>query len=444
MTDLLELKLCCLSTDLPPNITEYSPEDTTQILKMGVKMLEYLKKEKSTLLDPRIKALETQLEFQQEHYKLMLQENIELISSEKLRWKDKMIADLQKTLDQKDTLILDLKKDVALRAKTIYESETAHQIETFKKELDRLHTETQKIHETVNKKKTLVEIGDEGEAKFQEYAEEAFRFFPDFYMKDVSDVAGKGDFHIFFKEFAVLVDVKNGQAMVDNTMLEKMRSDMTNNTLTFGWLISLNSQIRNYNKFPIMFEWIGENKCLCHVNALLKQPNPIEHLRLIYNICKTLQILLTTSSGQIQNQKFEEYEQKMMNLIRDLDMVAKEETSAIQDLTRNLESIKSSNKKTKELLRSMLSEKTNEMVETHLENVAEERNFTIVQDWVKQRLVKNEDNSGKIKMKELWDAFKTNPQHKPIKKTVFETIIAKKIFGHSTGTFVLTGYRIAE
>jgi len=196
-----------------------------------------------------------------------------------------------------------------------------------------------------------------------------------------------------------------------------------------------------------MFEWIGENKCLCHVNALLKQPNPIEHLRLIYNICKTLQILLTTSSGQIQNQKFEEYEQKMMNLIRDLDMVAKEETSAIQDLTRNLESIKSSNKKTKELLRSMLSEKTNEMVEIHLETVAEERNLTIVQDWIDNSLKKTETNTDNkktaIKMKELWDNFKKNPRlEKQFKKTQFEHII-RQIFKVQTGTFALKGYVFA-
>lgn len=426
MSDVYELKLFCLKTELPPNITEYSPEDTTHILKMGVKMLEYLKTEKTSDLNPRIKKLEQQLEFQQEHYKLALQENLDLVSSEKLRWKDILIADLRKTLDQKDTMIADLKricetneKDVALKAKTMYEYETGHQIENFRKELDRLHLETQKIHETTHKKKSLVEIGDEGEAKFQEYAEEAFRFFPDFYLKDVSDIAGKGDFHLFFKEFAVLVDVKNGQAMVDNTMLEKMRADMNANTLSFGWLISMNSQIRNYNKYPIMFEWISETKCLCHVNSLLKQSNPVEHLRLIYSVCKTIQLLMTTS-GDSSNRMFDEYEKKMMALLRDLDMNAKEEASAIQDLLRTADTIKTANKKTRELLRTMLTEKTNELVEVQLETVAQERNQTIVKDWI-DGFVKGKTGSEPIKTKDLWDAFKQD--NKKFKKTVFDTIL---------------------
>jgi hypothetical protein len=230
--------------------------------------------------------------------------------------------------------------------------------------------------------------------------------------------------------------VKNGQAMVDNTMLEKMRADMTTNTLTFGWLISLNSPIRGFNKFPIMFEWIAENKCLCHVNALLKQANPIEHLRTIYNFCKTISVLMAGQTGPIANAN-EEYERKMGELMREMDVLAKDEQSAIQDLQRNVDAVKGSNKKMRELLKTMLTEKTNEMVASQIEMVAGDRNTVIVEDWCKPRLTKTADTTATVAIKTLWDEFKR--AHKGVKKGDFDNAI-QRVFGLEAGVKVLHGY----
>lgn len=416
------ITITCYKNEIPDCIYNYTIDENTLMIRLGSLFVESLRNSKMKIenceIENRMKELENQLMFQKKHYECSLEERdanqereIEKKMKDLMFYKDTIIDDLKRLLQQKDAEILDYKnknstieKDVLIQAKKIYENETQKNIEQFQRDLQRLSTETQKLFEINNKKKSLVEIGDEGEVLFQEMATRAFNYFDEFYIKDVASIAGKGDFHLFFKEFTALVDVKNGDTMVNNVMIEKTKSDLHNNDVLFAWIVSLNTDIMKYNKYPIMFEWITEKKCVCYVNSLLKHREPVEFLRLLYNFCKTLSILVYKEN--IDENKYKEFEIKVADIIKKLDKIVKDETAMIQEMGKNIDLLKGSNQRTKDLLKELLNEKTNIMAENHFTtNIQEMKNKEVVEKWCREHF-KEEAGESAIHLNDIWKQCK--------------------------------------
>jgi hypothetical protein len=63
---------------------------------------------------------------------------------------------------------------------------------------------------------------------------------------------------------------------------------MTNDNMTFAWMVSLNTNICEYNRFPIMSKWIRTEagvKCILFINNLLEHKDPKNILRQAWFIC---------------------------------------------------------------------------------------------------------------------------------------------------------------
>lgn len=290
-----------------------------------------------------------------------------------------------------------------------------------------------------NKKKSLVEIGDEGEVLFQEIASKAFNYFDDFYIKDVANIAGKGDFHLFFKEFTALVDVKNGDTMVNSVMIEKTKSDLLNNDVLFAWIVSLNTDITRFNKYPIMFEWISENKCVCYINSFLKHANPVEFLRLLYNFCKTISNLIYKENMDENNYK--EYEIKVNEIMKKMDKIVKDESTMILEMSKNIELMKGSNLKTKELLKELLNEKTNIMAENHFTpNIQEMKKTDVVEKWCKEHF--KVVDGGIIHLNDIWKQIKGVSTIKRGELKDILTVIYKDKVRTNKGSIEIVGFSL--
>ena len=65
-----------------------------------------------------------------------------------------------------------------------------------------------------------------------------------FKIENKAKQSHKGDFHLFFKDFNVLVDSKNYTTSISKKEIVKIESDLnTNSNMNFAWLVSLNSNI---------------------------------------------------------------------------------------------------------------------------------------------------------------------------------------------------------
>jgi len=354
------------SEDALNRLSEYSPQDRGLALQLGVTAIESCKhrvadKDASSsstdasafavALEGAKSALQSTMsekyEYQLAHKDLCIQELRTL-----LRHKDEEIIDQR----QKNTL---LSQSAQMEAQKMYEATSGHKIEMLTGCLTKLDQEVSKVQElfvSKTKKGSLVTIGMEGENKFRDLATDAFRFFDQFDLLDVSSKTGKGDFHLTFKEFSVLVDVKNGDNVVDNPVIEKTRRDLLNNEMMFGWLVSLNTPIRKFDKFPLMVEWLRPDKCLIHVNALLKHERPDEFLHVVWNFCQMITQLV--SKNDAVNRDVE----VLFTALRKLDTLVKDEASALTDLSKAMDRMKETNRSMKETIKDQLNEQSTEIM----------------------------------------------------------------------------------
>jgi len=137
--------------------------------------------------------------------------------------------------------------------------------------------------------KTSIAIGDDGEQLFENLAD-TFKDFAGYKIENKAKQGHKGDFHLFFEEFNVLVDSKNYSGSVQKKEIKKIESDlMVNDNMNYAWLVSLNSNVCEYNRFPIMTKWITTDvgvKCILFINNLLEHKDPKNILRQAWSICE--------------------------------------------------------------------------------------------------------------------------------------------------------------
>ena len=148
-----------------------------------------------------------------------------------------------------------------------------------------------KAEKLINKSnsKTSIAIGDDGEQLFENLAD-TFKDFAGYKIENKAKQGHKGDFHLFFEEFNVLVDSKNYSGSVQKKEIKKIESDlMVNDNMNYAWLVSLNSNVCEYNRFPIMTKWITTDvgvKCILFINNLLEHKDPKNILRQAWSICE--------------------------------------------------------------------------------------------------------------------------------------------------------------
>jgi hypothetical protein len=254
-----------------------------------------------------------------------------------------------------------------------------------------------KAEKLINKtNKSSISIGGDGEQIFETLAD-TFKDFPEYRIENKSKQGHKGDFHLFFKDFNILVDSKNYSGCVQKKEIIKIESDLTiNDNVKFAWMVSLNSNISDYNKFPIMTKWITTDtgvKCILFINNLLEHKEPRNILRQVWSICNDFNKL--TKNIDKEDGELEEYIEK--NLLYKKQIEKLQERAS--ELRRNVNTSYNILKHMDNDLLEMLSNVSDKMVSD---------TFSLnnkIKEWWDNNIEYVNDES-KITSTELWSKFK--------------------------------------
>lgn len=385
---------------LPDIVSLFTPEENYMMIKIGSDCLREGRKVVSTLTQKEIynklKA-ETKKDVEKLELDLLVQKrmeeqqkNLHEIQLNKMR---KEILDLQNE-------IINFKLDNSLLVKQEVEKEKERgKIMLDEKEkLIKSLTEISERLAKQNETKSSKELGDEGENAFEQLAV-TFRDFQGYRIENKSQIGHKGDYHLFFKEFNVLVDAKNYTSSVQKKELSKIETDLiNNNTMDFAWLISLKTNFSGWNQYPIMYKWIlteTGTKCIIIINNLLSYPNPEDVLRNVWAITNEFNSLLKKT--EVDDEDIRLMKERNYNLSQQIKSTQKKVT----DMKRCITSMSQTAREIETDLLNFLSLLTNEVVKE------EYSKYDNIKEWWYKNIEYDETNKEQILLStDVWNKFK--------------------------------------
>jgi len=175
-----------------------------------------------------------------------------------------------------------------------------------------------------NISKSSSSLGEYGENIFDKLSE-TFKDFSGYKIENKAKQGHKGDFHLFFDEFNVLVDSKNYSGSVQKKEVTKIESDlMINDNMNYAWMVSLNTNISGYDRFLIDKKWITTDKgvkCILFINNLLSNKEPQNILRQAWFMCNEFNKL--TKKVYKEDGELEKYREK--------DLLFKKQINILQE-----------------------------------------------------------------------------------------------------------------
>ena len=274
----------------------------------------------------------------------------------------------------------------------------------------------EKAEKLLNKNRYMssCEKGGDGEDIFENIST-TFKDFSGYKIENKSKQGHKGDFHLFFDEFNVLVDCKNYCTSIYKKEIEKIESDLiTNDNMIFAWLVSLESDISGWNRFPIMNKWIMTDKgmkCIIFVNNLLDSKYPKDTLRLVWTICNEFNKLI----------KNIDTDDEELKTYRERDLILKNKIKKFQDRSAEM---KRSINGSLSILRNidndiidMLSIFSNEIMNNECEK------YIKISEWWNNTIEYSDNDEDKLISTDVWNKFK-----KDNKEYIFEKNINMEIF----------------
>jgi len=388
---------------LPDIINSFSPEENYQMLKIGCETLNEGRKSIANLTSNQIfKKVES--EFKKEIDKLnidiVIEKNTAIVMNEKMiKMYETQIEKLNKKFEN-SLAELEVYKQGNLSSFNEEINKIKEKYDLLLKEKDRQNQLNREIFDKAEKlinktNKSSISIGGDGEQIFETLAD-TFKDFPEYRIENKSKQGHKGDFHLFFKDFNILVDSKNYSGCVQKKEIIKIESDLTiNDNVKFAWMVSLNSNISDYNKFPIMTKWITTDtgvKCILFINNLLEHKEPRNILRQVWSICNDFNKL--TKNINKEDGELEEYIEK--NLLYKKQIEKLQERAS--ELRRNVNTSYNILKHMDNDLLEMLSNVSDKIVSTFSVN-------NKIKEWWDNNIEYVNDES-KITSTELWSKFK--------------------------------------
>ena len=171
---------------------------------------------------------------------------------------------------------------------------------------------------------------------------------------------------------------------------------MINDNMKFAWMVSLNTSISEYNRFPITIKWITTDvgvKCILFINNLLAHKDPANVLRQAWYICNEFNKMtkkVCKEDGELE--KYREQELKQKKQIKNLQERASEIRRSINTSYNILKHMDND-------LLEMLSEVSNEIVNDK---------FALndkINNWWDSNIEFSNDES-KLTSTEIWNRFK--------------------------------------
>ena len=418
--------------DIPDIITTFSPEENYQMLKIGSDALNEGRKVVTKLTSDEIyRKIENDYKKEMEN----LDNEIEIEKRTSLKMQEKIVKMYESQIEQ-----LNKKLEYAMTKITNYEKDMTtslqEQVSKVKDKYDLLLEEKDRqnhinrelfdkavklLDKTSNK--SSISLGDSGEQIFENLAD-TFKDFPDFKIENKAKQSHKGDFHLFFKDFNILVDVKNYTSSISKKEITKIESDLnTNNNMNFAWLVSLNSNICEYNKFPITSKSIttddGDVKFILMINNLLDNKEPRNMLRQAWQICNDLYRF--TRKVEKDDDKLEKFIERNSIYKKQINILQERSYDLRRSVNTSLNILKNMDNDLLEILSNISDDIINEKF-SMLEKTKE---------WWHNNVEYTDNDDDKLTSTELWNKFK-----KENKEYVGENKVTIDVFKDTITTIV--------
>jgi hypothetical protein len=388
---------------LPDIMSTFTPEENLLMLKIGSSCLKEGRNAAAGLTQKEIYNKikdETKGEIQKLELDLLVEKELKgRISEETSKMYKKQIEHMEKQIDafRNQIKIYESDNKEFVRSEVEKEREKHRIIMDEKdKRLNRM-TENYEKFLKQNEVKSSKKIGDEGEDTFI-LLSETFKDFAGYKLEKKAHQAHKGDIHLFFKDFNVLVDLKNYSGSVQKKELEKIEHDLSiNDTMDFAWLISYDSNVSDWNRFPIMYKWIvTENglKCIIIVNNLNANKNPVDVLRNVWSI--TFELNKMMNKTKVEEKDVQDMQERDYNVVQKIKTAQKR----LSELRRSVMSMSQITKDIENDIVDALSLLSNEMIKNE-----SEKNVKI-KEWWDLNIEIDDNSDNKLTSTEIWNRFK--------------------------------------
>jgi hypothetical protein len=407
---------------LPDIISSFSPEENYLMLKIGCETLLEGRRVATNLSNIEIyKKIENDFkgEIENLNNEIKIEKGTSLKMQERItKIYEAQIEQLNKKLESVMIQLKTYEKDLSASLQEEV-SKVKQKYDMLLEEKDRQNQLNREVFDKAEKmltkqiNKTSISLGDDGEQIFENLAD-TFKDFAGYKIENKAKQSHKGDFHLYFQDFNVLVDSKNYSGSVQKKEITKIEADlMTNDNMHFAWLVSLNSNICDYNRFPIMTKWITTDigvKCILFINNLLDHKEPRNILRQAWVICN--EFVHLTKKVYKEDGELEEY--RRMNLVYKMQIEKLQERAA--EIRRTVNTSYNILKHMDNDLIELLSMVSDKIVHEKFES------NTKIKDWWNNNVEFKNDDS-KMTSTEIWNRFK-----KDNKEYIGENKITIEIF----------------
>lgn len=464
-------------------IVEYKPEEIIFILEIGINCYEKGKKDTIDMSEVEvIKKIKQEYENKLEKMENVIINEKEcrsyIIDNVKKMYEDEK-NDLIRRCEKLETEIKQLKKletDTVLlvqkevdKAIIVYKEkmniiidEKNRSLEKKEKELEKKENDLERdrefrekyrednakiLHliEGKNNYSNMKEKGDMGEILFNELSDDAFGEIEGYELKDTSTIKHSGDFHLHFKDFGILVDLKNYDTIVPLKEVLKIENDFKKNShLKFAWLISLNTRIQNNDKGIFTYKITDDGRCICYVNEMLKQTNPIRIIKSLYYFCKTINVFIkdNTTDDEINEDEYVNniIKKNYKEIIEEVTTIKKE----ISELNSTINTMKGINDR--------LQFKINNILKREIDNIMNEtKHSDLFDEWFYNSYEVCESEEP-IKSRDLWVKFKKeNPTVEDLDMDKFKELICDNVPKNNLiipknkkGSFDIINYKVKK
>jgi len=386
-----------INENIPNEISGFSPEENLKMIKIGCECLLEGRKAIAGLTQQEIynkikdeskeevKKMELDILVERELSKKM-EENISKMYEGQIDKLKKQMESMSIHLKSYDSQNMDIiNKEVA---------KTREKYDMLLEEKDKQNQLNREIFEKSIQITTMSNShkGKKGELKFCDIAE-TFKDFNQFQIQDKHTQSGEGDFHLHFEDFDVLVDAKNYKDKVDKRQRDKIKNDLLKNEhISFAWLVSLNTNIYQFDKVPIMYEWINTKQCIIYVNNLLSFEDPEKIIRIAWLFSKQIYKLIEIKiEDEDELTELKEKHFKITDKLKKLKTIIREINTTINNLKTQVSNVDFE-------IKDLLEMETNNIVET---------NFSLFDGWWVTNIEQTNDET-LIASTEIWFKFKND------------------------------------
>jgi acetolactate synthase small subunit len=388
---------------MPQIINTFNAEENAFILTMGSQMIKEARNLVAGLSQKEIYNKireETKSEIQKLELDLLVQRELNSnIDSNMRRFYEKNIEQMKNQLEELKMQI----KSYEYQNKDLIEEEVKKEREKNKIILEEKDRQLFRMTENYEKflrqtdTKSSKKLGDEGEDNFI-LLTDTFKDFVGYKLEKKSHQAHKGDFHLLFKDFNVLVDLKKYSGSVQKKELEKIEHDLSiNNTMDFAWLISYDSNVSDWNRFPIMYKWIvTENglKCVVIVNNLNANKTPVDVLRNVWSITYELHKMMNKT--KVEDKDVQDMKERDYNVVQKIKTAQKR----LSELRRTVMSMSQITKDIENDIIDALTLLSNEIVKNETDKNVK------IKEWWELNIDLDDNDNNKLTSTEIWTRFK--------------------------------------